>query len=326
MNIDYSLLKSEISSHFPEISFIFAYGSAIFPQKNHDYSKNPPLIDLVFIVDDYLEFHKNNIKLNRNHYSGLAPFLGGTCLNALHHSFIPVHYNPFIKLPSFNIKYGVTSTSSLIRDLWTWENLVLPGRMQKPILFLKEDSPLFKDKLNEALYLNRLQALVCSILLNFNILMKEEDIYTSITSLSYVGDIRFTFGAEKKDKINNIADAQKIHFRKLYTEIIKKSSFKNDLIFDEGAELFDFNANSVTKRKLIGMLPYGIKRHFSVNEKDFIENADKWQIDELAKFINTSLKSINRNYSTRMVLYHGLTTSPIKNFIYVLNKFKKRFK
>ena len=39
-----------------------------------------------------------------------------------------------------DIKYGVATTSALIRDLWTWDNLFIAGRLQKPVLIMVEDS------------------------------------------------------------------------------------------------------------------------------------------------------------------------------------------
>lgn len=37
---------------FPKSDLIFAYGSAVQPQKNYDYQKQPPMIDLIIAVDD----------------------------------------------------------------------------------------------------------------------------------------------------------------------------------------------------------------------------------------------------------------------------------
>ena len=58
------------------------------------------------------------------------------------------------------IKYGVVSTSALIRDLWTWDNLFMAGRLQKPVLVVANDS-IFDD----ALTTNLDSALAAALLL-----------------------------------------------------------------------------------------------------------------------------------------------------------------
>jgi hypothetical protein len=58
IEIDFSLLTKAILEQFPDIDCAFAYGSAAFPQKDYDYAKNQPLLDLIFIVNDITEFHQ----------------------------------------------------------------------------------------------------------------------------------------------------------------------------------------------------------------------------------------------------------------------------
>ena len=38
------------------------------------------------------------------------------------------------------IKYGVVSTSALLRDLWDWDSFYVAGRLHKPVLFLVRDA------------------------------------------------------------------------------------------------------------------------------------------------------------------------------------------
>ena len=38
------------------------------------------------------------------------------------------------------IKYGVLSTSALVRDLWMWNDFYIAGRLHKPVLFLARDA------------------------------------------------------------------------------------------------------------------------------------------------------------------------------------------
>ena len=38
------------------------------------------------------------------------------------------------------IKYGVVSTSALLRDIWNWDSFYVAGRLHKPVLFLVRDA------------------------------------------------------------------------------------------------------------------------------------------------------------------------------------------
>ena len=38
------------------------------------------------------------------------------------------------------VKYGVVSTSALLRDLWNWDSFYVAGRLHKPVLFLVRDA------------------------------------------------------------------------------------------------------------------------------------------------------------------------------------------
>jgi len=39
-------------------------------------------------------------------------------------------------------------------------------------------------------------------------------------------------------------------------------------------------------------------------------------VDDTKKALLIGLKKINKEYSTKMMFYHGLTTSPLKNIVY----------
>lgn len=326
MDINYENLLVEIKKTFPEIIFVFAYGSAAYPQKNYDYKKNPPLIDLIFVVKDYNDWHSKNLKKNPSHYSGLSPYLGSNFLTFMQNNFIPVHFNPFINLSEYKIKYGVANASDFISDLINWDNLILPGRMHKPIRILDKNQNIYAEKIKIGIKENLFSALSISLLLNFKPFIKSNDLFETITGISYLGDFRFSVGAEDKNKIKNIVDNQKEEFLKLYLPFIKKSFLKDEVIFNENEDIFQFNANKENKNKLINHIPSSIGHKLSGKNKNYKEMMKSIPILDLNKHIMDTLISINRNYSIRMILYHSLTTSPLKNFTYVLNKFKKRFK
>ncbi len=122
------------------------------------------------------------------------------------------------------IKYGLISTSALLCDLWTWENMFIAGRLHKPVLVLAEDAII-----NDAVRANLDFALAAALLLlpeqfssqvcafrqrmrsvsqictlsNHDTILKPQALMESICGLSYTGDIRMTWG-EDRQKVQRI--------------------------------------------------------------------------------------------------------------------------
>ena len=109
------------------------------------------MIDLIFVVDDTSQWHRENIRQNSWHYSSLfqkPTFVRLKLLELLQKTKPYVLYNT--KIP-FNgqvlsddrvstmftstqvIKYGVISKEHLVEDLRHWTTLFVSGRMQKPV-------------------------------------------------------------------------------------------------------------------------------------------------------------------------------------------------
>ena len=140
-----NLFYSNILNKFPtkHIKFAFAYGSGVFKQlENEKASEN--MIDFVFVVDDSIKFHMENLKQNASHYSFLKHF-GPFYLSKLQNEFgAACYYNTLVpmKLQMNNsneiktqlIKYGIMSEEALIRDLFDWDYLYMSGRLQKPVI------------------------------------------------------------------------------------------------------------------------------------------------------------------------------------------------
>jgi len=326
MDINYDDLLTEINKSFPPIPFVFCYGSAAFPQAGYNYAVETPMIDLIFVVENYHEWHQNNFTKNRAHYSGLGYFFGPSLLSFLERRFIPVHYNPYVTLGKYQMKYGVVSIKELINNLNNWENLVLAGRMHKPIRILKNSSVLYSEKINEAMQANYISALSMSFLLNFQQFVPENQLYHTICSLSFIGDIRMILGLEKKDKIQGIVDKQEENFRKIYVEIIKQCSLNKLIKYHETEKKFEINDADRCKNELIENIPYGVGISFTGVNKNYREIMKSKNLDEVQEHIIKRLKINNLNYSIRLIIYHFITTSFIKNFVYSWKKLMKRLK
>jgi mitochondrial translocator assembly and maintenance protein 41 len=200
------------------------------------------MIDLVLSVSNSKEFHRKNIKRNPHHYSFLKHF-GPDILSKItkigkkkyKKSGGGIYYNPYIKFDNRIFKYGIIETDDLIEDLEKWNSLYVAGRLQKPVLIFEEN-----EFINEYLDCNLTSSLRVALLLLPEYITKEE-LYITITSLSYTGDIRMGF-AENPNKIENIVKPNIDNFEKLYARSIDElglvykdgfyQNFSNQAYFD----------------------------------------------------------------------------------------------
>ena len=127
----------------------FAYGSGVFAQQTAAEARaeraatlqEPPMIDLVFAVDDPTSWHAENLIRNRHHYS-IAAYGGASFIARTQETAASVWYNTLVPVPTpwgdgrQLMKYGVISSRALEEDLNTWSSFYISGRMQKPIAWV----------------------------------------------------------------------------------------------------------------------------------------------------------------------------------------------
>ena len=190
----------KILSSFPAVQFAFAYGSGVIEQTSSSPSSPAPssldtLIDLVFVVDDPLDWHTRNMALNPSHYTPIIPFSPPWVAFIQSKVGARVWYNVYISVPSIPsrlMKYGVISTSDLMRDLLSWKWLYIAGRLQKPVQILQSNL-----EIESAVQRNVEQALRVALLLMPR-LFNEVDLFRGVASLSYIGDPRMLVGENPK--------------------------------------------------------------------------------------------------------------------------------
>jgi translocator assembly and maintenance protein 41 len=204
------------------------------------------MVDFVFVVDNSIKFHDENLKINSSHYSSLK-HLGPYYLTRIQNDISSgCYYNTLVQLDLDDksrvlMKYGVMSEEALIRDLYDWDYLYVSGRLQKPVKIIKKpttstatstatasgvgvDLNYSFDSINKsidvALQTNLKNALHASLLL-----MPEKftlnELFLTVASLSYTGDFRMVVG-ENKNKIANIVTPQLAKFVELYKPYIIK--------------------------------------------------------------------------------------------------------
>uniref|UniRef100_A0A5K3FRK7 Phosphatidate cytidylyltransferase, mitochondrial n=1 Tax=Mesocestoides corti TaxID=53468 RepID=A0A5K3FRK7_MESCO len=240
------LLQSIIHNLFPKncgLISAFGYGSVVVPQ--HGRSTNNSQLDLILIVDDPCKWHVENLRLNPKHYSGLASLFNGVLLKQVVTKWPhpAVFFNPLVTWHDITneftpkvIKYGVVGYEQVMRDLNTWTDLYIAGRLHKPVVFVPGYEP--PPKLRSSCVFNLRSALAFSLLQLDLPLLKEDALYHCLASISYRGDWRLYFG-EDRQKIKRLVtgEPRRRSFRDLYIPLLISEPFKSMLTVDIPADL-----------------------------------------------------------------------------------------
>ena len=214
------------------IRYAFAYGSGVFPQSAQASSAssqvhpNPSsavstvqggsgkMIDFIFGVSYTQHWHSLNLQQHRDHYSAIGS-LGSYVVSTIQDKWgAGVYFNPYVTVNGTLIKYGVVNLDTLCTDLSEWTTLYLAGRLQKPVKILRDD-----PRVRFANQINLLSALRTALLL-LPEKFTEKDLYSTIASISYMGDPRMSLPTENPQKVSNIVAHQLPNFRRLYAPLI----------------------------------------------------------------------------------------------------------
>mmetsp|Transcript_11264 Transcript_11264/g.24264 ORF Transcript_11264/g.24264 Transcript_11264/m.24264 type:complete len:394 (-) Transcript_11264:610-1791(-) len=219
---------SSLLKHFPPVRHAFAYGSGVLHQPglyNQDVSTSTsasknidakgPMIDFIFAVEDSMQWHKQNIAKNPEHYSWLARSSYGhhVVCGIAQHVGVGVHFNTLVPLEGQMVKYGVVDAAALEDDLLTWRHLYVAGRMHKPVLTLVQDSTVL------AAQQSNITSAAASALLMLPQGFSTEDLLRTICGLSYHGDVRMGV-AEDPHKINRIVQGSRQLLEGMYLPLI----------------------------------------------------------------------------------------------------------
>ena len=286
-------------STLPEVVDIIGYGSGVKNQEGYtDDIKRQ--IDLILTVNDIYEFHKLNFKKYPNIYSNI----GIKLIKHVNSIGTDINYVSNIDYKNNTYKIGVINKNDLSKDLITWDNMYMAGRCQKPISTLK-----IRDKVKNEIIYNRLNASKIALLLNHNKTITEQELYETICSLSYIGDIRMTMHCENPDKIKNIVNGSKIEFREIYNEV-------NDNLFDIKNNIISTNTDKILNSILDipdSLLKY-LHKHMDLNNIN---------IDELNNNIINYLKITNFKSSIAQPIKSIIINGTEKSLNYLKEKRKK---
>ncbi|KAL2935722.1 Phosphatidate cytidylyltransferase mitochondrial [Bienertia sinuspersici] len=311
----------------PPVEFCCVYGSTLHPN-NHDKSR---MIDYILGVHDPVEWHKQNLEMNRNHYASWMAYLGGAKLitGVADGIGVGVHFNPFVSWNNKTFKYGVVRMHDLLEDIQHWERFYLSGRLQKPVNVLVDS--LDVKNLNSF----NLRAATSAALLLSPSKFTEEDLYAKICNLSYKGDMRMLF-AEDRHKVNKIVQGQFDLFRRIYKPVLEEFASKDLLKFSSlcsHQEKITQDCGLPALQTLVSRLPRGVKGHMSIKlegqRKMNPGQVKEFGINSRAEAANSVEKILRRKVmvsSVRQAVSGVLTVGAARATRYLANKMHKAWK
>ncbi|KAI0388796.1 mitochondrial matrix Mmp37 [Xylariaceae sp. FL0594] len=296
------------------IRYAFAYGSGVFPQSKggtateaeikavhprapsavqRAQNGSPKMIDFIFGVTHTQHWHSLNLAQHRDHYSMLGSLGSGAVSHVQDKWGAGVYFNPYVTVEGIQIKYGVVNIDTLCTDLSEWNTLYLAGRLHKPVKILRDD-----PRVRLANQINLLSALRTALLLlppSFT----EQELYSTIAGISYLGDPRMAFPTENPKKITNIVNHNMLNFRRLYAPLVE--SLPNVIFNDPACKNADWVNNTdailkleqdmdpVKRGNMVRRLPKAFR------SKLYFEYQKKFQIPQLE--FNKMMEE-NKNEST----------------------------
>lgn len=285
----------------PEVVACYGYGSGIFKQIGYT-AKDKPQIDLIFVVDDLKEWHKKNIKLNKNDYSMIGKaFFKSASLKKLKGTS-GITYLSNIKENHKIYKYGTIEYNDLVDYLGSWKSFYMPGRFQKPTYVIKDNYTLTK-----MIQKNRENALYLSLYLQDKDEVTKKEVFNTLCSLSYIGDTRMKF-AENPRKVLNIVEGS---FNKL------DSQYK----FDKKYVKVDSNKLIINRKNIdndINKLPNALYQYI----KPYLKEDKEVIVAKIYEYFEI----INKKESLKQTVKGIFTNGVVRSVSYASKKIVKRFK
>ncbi|CAN1845105.1 Phosphatidate cytidylyltransferase, mitochondrial [Linum perenne] len=308
----------------PPIEFCCVYGSTLHPN-NSDKSS---MIDYIIGVADPLKWHSENLKLNRDHYASWMVHLGGAKLitEVADDIGVGVHFNPYVTWNDKMVKYGVVRMHDLVQDILNWQRFYTSGRLQKPVHVLVDN--LDVEKLNAC----NLRAAIAAALLILPSKFTEEDLYSKICSLSYMGDLRMLF-AEDKNKVKKIVQGQFRLFQSMYKPFIEEYEAKE--IIRVSSSLIWQDCCLPAARSLVWSLPPLVRKKMGtqLGEKKILGDSGRViqevmfsSREEAARSMQKVLRRTVMVSSLRQAVSGVLAAGGMNAGRYLANKMRKAWK
>jgi translocator assembly and maintenance protein 41 len=164
----------------------------MFFSKISDPAVRGGLLEIILVVTDAENFHRNNLQIHPHHYATWLRPGGASTASWMQRNFFLLDTKVLFHVVDDQVpmKYGVVQQDDMFQDLTEWEYMYLAGRLHKPTLPIISPPDSFLQAQNF-----NLQAAVAAALL---LLSKDatsphitwSTFYNRIASLSYNGDFR----------------------------------------------------------------------------------------------------------------------------------------
>ncbi|XP_060073246.1 phosphatidate cytidylyltransferase, mitochondrial-like [Ylistrum balloti] len=299
-------IYQKIVTSFPSgMQMAFAYGSGVFKQQGQT-ETSQKMMDFIFVVNDPVSWHRQNLKENAHHYSFLRRY-GPGVISAIQESSAGLYFNPMVPFGDRLIKYGVISNWAMAQDLVQWRHLYISGRLHKPVVMVKSPDD---EKANDALKTNLKSAVHTSLLL-LPEKFTEVDLFMQISSLSYTGDIRMSFG-EDQNKVRNIVNGGIDNFRILYKPLLLNSDF---LHWDTEKKCFEQEYSHRARRYHLDLVPGNILRYIYSREVETLDGLrdvlaqDRQCNNKLYDALQKTVSRSSKTQSAKGILTGGFSRS-----------------
>lgn len=222
--MEYEFVKNFLKKR-EKVSAAFGYGSAFFKQSGYN-EDTKVVYNLIFVVSDIKEWHKNNYKLKPSDYTLSSKIYLNYFPKILIKGKTKMSYNVEIQEDGKTFKYGVIEMKDLYKALEDWKSFYISGRIQKPIYTLKS-----YENIDDLIKMNRKHALLVSLIILNKELITIDELLEQICKLSYYGDVEQLF-IGNPNKVKNIVKDSLEFLKEIYLNCEYFKIKDNKLIVD----------------------------------------------------------------------------------------------
>ena len=289
----------KLKNDLPQVLAVIGYGSGIYKQTGYNQNEKPDK-DVIIVTEDFKDFLIEDYEKNPHHFSDdfdkhilikkkeKDKFYSNVgCLKFYHNN---IHF-----------KAMIISQKALEEDLKTWKYFGMSGRLTKPILYGN-----ISQELDKAIQNNRNNILITALLLNKQNTLTPNELYNTISKITYMYDFRTILPGEKKSKAKDIVNGAYNFFEQTYGTSLLIQRRSNIIYNNHPIEYID-------------KLPDNLKKYIYDNLKN------KEDLEKLSKIIENYFRKTNFPNSIRLALSSTATLGKKETIKHGLSKVKRHF-
>lgn len=228
--------------------------------------KEKPLVDTILVCDNLDNWHKQNFKLNKNHYPLISKFTSVRLVTYFAKKGAKIHFNEFKTEDGELLRYGVVGWEDFKKDLNFWKTLTVSTYMHKPFEVVIDSKEIEQYQKN-----NIISAISIGALFNFDnskdefFVVSERNFYDAIIQIPFVRGSYFKIFDDEiiNFDINDIID----EFRQMYLPVIEdmksQTEWDDFIIFNEDNATFKIKNSLKAKEFFLNNLNLQVYREVS---------------------------------------------------------------